>query len=361
MEIESLAEFDAHITRARRLAGWIITSVNLTHRTTALRRVDPAGAIFLACTLTDATHIDLARRGAHVVPRLDVPFEPYRSRAYSSTELFDRTPGAACLDTTMHAWRRAQPPRPPLATTLAMALHDLTLTDALEAMHPVADRGVGILGGPGMRRDEPGFLETARLGARMTEHGAVVLTGGDPGAMEAANLGARFAHRRDELPAACAQLAGVPTVQPDIDAWVDSALEVCAHRAADEDVTSLSVPTWGSGLEPTHACATHIAKLFCEAHREATVLHRCRRGLVFFPGAAGTVQQILRATMSDPDSADEHPGPLILVNREYWTKTLPVWPMLAAMARETPMQATIHLVDQPAGVPGLLRDTGPWV
>lgn len=358
LEIESLAEFDAHITRARRLAGWLIKSVNLTHRTTALRRVDPAGAIFLECTLTDMTYVDLARRGAHVVPSLNAPFDPYRFQAYSATELFDRTPVARCLDTTIQNWQKARATPAPLATTLAMALHDRTLTDALEAMHLVADRGVGIMGGPGMRRDQPEFLEIARLGALMTEQGAVVLTGGGPGAMEAANLGVRFAHRREELPTACAQLAGVPSFHPDIDAWVSSALEVCARWAADEDVTSLGVPAWGSGLEPTHACATHIAKFFCAAHREAAVLHRCRGGLVFFPGAAGTVQQILRATTSDPDSAGEDPVPLILVDRAYWTTTLPVWPLLAALVREGRMQAPIHLVDQPAEVLGLLRHSG---
>jgi predicted Rossmann-fold nucleotide-binding protein len=49
IEIESLADFDAHISRTMRLNGWFIQSVDLTERSDALLKVDPSGAVFLGC------------------------------------------------------------------------------------------------------------------------------------------------------------------------------------------------------------------------------------------------------------------------------------------------------------------------
>lgn len=346
LEIESLAEFDARMGRARNLAGWLIQSVDLTHRTTALRRVNPAGAIFLGCTLPDAVHVDLVRRGAHVFPRLDaVPFNPYRATLYSAAELYDRQPYARSLDARVYAWTRAQGRQPELPATLAMALHDHAVTDALDEVHLDPTDVVGVMGGHKLRRNEPGFLAAARLGATLAEQGAVVLTGGGPGAMEAANLGARFAGRQDDLVEACGLLGTVPSFEPRIDDWVDVALEVGDRWGNSDDVVSLGIPTWHYGHEPPNAFATHIAKYFHNALREDTILQRCRAGVVFLPGAAGTVQELFQATTANYYATDADPVPLVLVGRAYWSETLPAWPLLSALARGRRMEPFIHLVD----------------
>jgi len=49
IEIESRAEFDAHLRKTQRLNGWIVQSVDLRERTDALLNVDPGGAVFLGC------------------------------------------------------------------------------------------------------------------------------------------------------------------------------------------------------------------------------------------------------------------------------------------------------------------------
>ena len=49
LEIETLAAFDTHIRRARRLNGWFVSSLDLTERSAALLGVDPSGAVFLGC------------------------------------------------------------------------------------------------------------------------------------------------------------------------------------------------------------------------------------------------------------------------------------------------------------------------
>ena len=36
---------------------------------------------------------------------------------------------------------------------------------------------------------------------------------------------------------------------------------------------------------------------------------------------------------------------MVLVGREYWTETLPAWPLLSSLARGRAMEEHVHLVD----------------
>ena len=67
---------------------------------------------------------------------------------------------------------------------------------------------------------------------------------------------------------------------------------------------SLSIPTWFYGHEPTNVFATDIAKYFSNALREDTLLNRCRGGVVYLPGQAGTVQEIFQAVTENFYAAD---------------------------------------------------------
>ncbi|HHV21186.1 MAG TPA: Rossmann fold nucleotide-binding protein [Propionibacterium sp.] len=357
LEIESLAEFDAHIAIATHLDGWLVQSVDLSERSTELRRVDPAGAMFLGCTLTDRTHLSLVRRGAHVFPRLGaVPFNPYRARLYTAAELYDTPHYADSLDARVYDWLQSRLPHPALPDTLAMTLHDHAVTDALDELHIARDATVGIMGGHKLRRDEEGYAAAAHLSATLTERGAVVLTGGGPGAMEAANLGARYAGCQGLLDDACAELARVPSFLPDIDAWAASALSVLDHCPADAHGVSIGIPTWHFGHEPPNVFATHIAKYFHNALREDELLRCARAGIVCLPGAAGTVQEIFQATTINYYATDAEPVvPMVLVGRAYWTDVLPAWQLLSALGAGRRMEHVIHLVDDPAEVPELLR------
>src|SRR4029453_12368686 len=89
LEIESLADFDAHIANTRRLNGWFVQSVDLTERSDALRGVDPQGGVFLGCAFQPGVEDYLRRSGALLFPRLpDVPFDPYRGQLYDAAELY---------------------------------------------------------------------------------------------------------------------------------------------------------------------------------------------------------------------------------------------------------------------------------
>jgi len=174
--------------------------------------------------------------------------------------------------------------------------------------------------------------------------GLTVATGGGPGAMEAANLGAMLAdHPSEALEAALARVESVPSYTPSVTAWARVGFEALEGlRTADR---TLGVPTWFYGHEPPNPFAGRIAKYFKNAIREDTLLHLCRAGIVFLPGAAGTVQEIFQDACENYYAADGSVATMVLVGRSYWTSDFPAWPLLRTMARGRAMESHIHLVD----------------
>lgn len=162
--------------------------------------------------------------------------------------------------------------------------------------------------------------------------------------MEAANLGGRMAGLPEEaLLDALGRLGVVPSFRPSIDAWVRAARD--ALELSPSPRPSLGVPTWHYGHEPPNLFATAVAKYFRNALREAILLQVCDAGIVFLPGAGGTVQEIFQDACENYYATDESVAPMVLVGRTYWTQTLPAWPLLQALARGRAMEGHVHLVD----------------
>ncbi len=361
--MESLDEFDAQVSSTGSLAGVMVQSVDLTHRSSVLRGTDVAGAIFLGCALRpgDASH--LARAGALVFPRLpDLPFDPYRPALYTPAELYrglDRG-YPATTDAAIFGWAEQHLRPGELGADLAVALHDHAITEALQQTVSDVDpeRIVGIMGGHAQPRGSGPYRASARLAHQLAEAGMVVLSGGGPGAMEAANLGAAFTGSPDELSAAITELASVQTWSPDVSAWARSAQRVAAAVPCDR--LSLGIPTWFYGHEPPNLFATRIAKYFTNALREDTLLRLCRGGLVYLPGAAGTVQEVFQAVTPNFYVAEGEPVvPLVMVGAEFWTETVPAWPLLHALAAGRTMAQRIHLVDEVDEALAALSAPGP--
>jgi predicted Rossmann-fold nucleotide-binding protein len=351
MEIESLDAFDAHL-RAQHgtLTGCRIQAVNLVERGWELRSADVAEAVFLGCGLTDSVAADLRQRGALVFPPApNLPFDPYRASLYSAEELYEGVeskPYEQTPDALAFAWDSGPRVREDVLGIVLRGLHDDSVTDALGEFVD-GRRVVGVMGGHAVSRGSSGFEEAARLGRALARAGFTVATGGGPGAMEAANLGAYLAPYSDvALDRAVGLLGQVPDFQPDVTGWVRAAFAVRAAYPRAEAGESLSVPTWFYGHEPPNVFATAIAKYFNNALREDWLLSRAAGGLVFLPGAAGTVQEIFQAATPAYYASDlAVPRRLILVGVNHWTKTLPAWPLLRALAYSRPMATAIHLVD----------------
>ncbi|MFC8679765.1 LOG family protein [Streptomyces griseorubiginosus] len=355
-EIETLEEFDAVVSARGALTGFRVQAVDLTDRTRELLATDTAGTVFLGCPMRENAAAKIRSDGALVFPPVPgLPFDPYRGLLYSPDELFDgldkgyeQTP-----DALAYAWfQRTKADRDIYASTLR-AVHDDAVSDALDELLPGA-RVVGVMGGHAMARGTEEYAGAARLGRELARAGLTVATGGGPGAMEAANLGAYAAPFEDAmLDEACELLGATPSFTPSITDWARAAFEVRARWPRGGG--SVGIPTWFYGHEPPNAFASHIAKYFANATREDGLLARCNAGVVFLPGAAGTVQEIFdNATPNYYESRGE-PTPMVLVNRAHWTERLPTWPLLQALARERSMEARIALVDRIEEAPGALK------
>jgi predicted Rossmann-fold nucleotide-binding protein len=363
-EIQSLAAFDAAVSAGElSMDGWRLQDLDLSSRGRELAVLDPRGAILFGCTLDPADEQLLRSRGAVIFPiPAGLPFRPYRSGLYTAEELYDAViDGGNYADSTdarCYAFAQSLIPvpgsHPDISATLAMAMHDHAITDAIDEVFeklPDHRRVVGVMGGHALDRGSSGYREAALLGHTLAEEGLVVLTGGGPGAMEATNLGAACP-AADLLDPAITRLAAVPSFRPSIQDWARGAIDLRSSLLAEwpglrpDGNRSLAVPTWFYGHEPPNVFNTGIAKFFSNPLREDLLLGRAQAGVVVLPGAAGTVQELFQQ-VNQLYYADVHEQvpPLVLIGVEFWTTTVPVWPLLQQLAVDRSLAGALHLVE----------------
>ncbi|MGW5732859.1 MULTISPECIES: LOG family protein [Streptomyces] len=355
-EIESLEEFDALVAASGSLAGCRVQAIDLTARTSALRGCDATGAVFLGCPMEQDAVDAMRTAGALVFPPVpDLPFDPYRGLLYTPEGLFAglSTGGyEATPDARAYAWFQETKADGDVFSSMLRAIHDDSISDALDELL-VSARVVGVMGGHAMARGTDEYEGAARLGRSLARSGYTVATGGGPGAMEAANLGAYASVFRDEmLDEALELLAKAPSFTPSITEWARAAFDV--RERWPSGGASVGIPTWFYGHEPPNAFATHLAKYFANATREDGLLARSNAGVIFLPGAAGTLQEIFDAATPNYYESRGEPAPMILVDEDHWTNHLPAWPLLRALAQGRSMEPKIALVDKVEEAPAAL-------
>ncbi|WGL53729.1 LOG family protein [Nocardioides sp. BP30] len=285
-------------------------------------------------------------------PVARAPVDPERTTLYTPEELYDTPAYVDSLDARAYSWSREQHTR---ERARVRALHDFGIDEALDAW--VAGRHlVGVMGGHAAQRGDQTYRAAARLGHVLGRR-HVVATGGGPGAMEAANLGAWLAtYPLEAVTTAIDGLAEVPGFAPSIQDWMVAAMTVRAGYAGGrQQPTSLGIPTWFYGHEPPNVFCDAVAKYFRNATREAILLEICDAGIVFLPGAAGTVQEVFQDACENYYATPDRVAPMILLGRAYWTEVLPAWPLLQALAGESVMAGHVHLVDSVDEVAALVR------
>jgi hypothetical protein len=302
------------------------------------------------------------------MPPLDLPFEPLRRTLYTPDELFAGITAGNPLsyaDTRdFAAYRhfvtegRNLPDSP--YTAMMQALHDSSIGLASQPLLRDS-RPVAIMGGHKMKRSDPAYRHVAALSRRLTRRQYLLCSGGGPGAMEATHLGSALATRPDEdLDRALAVLAAVPEV-PNLSrivaesGSVDSSLVADAHRwflpawqlAADlgQISASLAVPTWHYGHEPTTPLAPRIAKYFQNSIREDGLLALARHGVIYSEGRAGTVQEVFQDAAQNFYRSFKVFSPMVFLGADFWTKALPVLPLLASLLPKADFEANVLVTD----------------
>jgi hypothetical protein len=176
--------------------------------------------------------------------------------------------------------------------------------------------------------------------------------------MEAGHVGAALSRHPDsQLDATIAILAEMPDMPRlseivDADGTPDPRLVQVAQdwfapawelsRSIVAPTASLSIPTWHYGQEPTTPFATHIAKLFQNSIREDGLLTVARQGIVFTQGSAGTLHEVFQDAEQNFYATGGAPAgalfsPMVFLDSEYWTTTLPVHQLMTALfATATP-------------------------
>jgi predicted Rossmann-fold nucleotide-binding protein len=376
-EIESRVELDRHLD-TRSLAGLTVQGLRLDLPPVPdFTDVDVSDALFAGCHFVSRqVEADLVRRGAHVVPPFAaLPYPTHPPYLYTPDDLaagFDTGGFAGMYDTVVYTHFLAHGGAlPEVREAFAQRMHDHAIDNALAdfVRRWVTEHGassvVGVMGGHAEPRGSAAYQRAAMLGWALTRAGRLVVTGGGPGVMEAANLGAYLASRtRQDLAAAVDLLASAPHYA-DHDPYTAAALAVRARFAPpigpDPDRPGgLAIPTWLYGHEPANLFAGRIAKYFCNAIREDTILRLARGGIAFAPGRAGTVQEIFQAATKTFYGTDGASGAYVFLDRAFWTETLPVQTLLHPLLALSPagdLSGTVHLTDDVAEAVRLLTAT----
>ncbi len=311
------------------------------------------GAVFLGCRFPDDLNLETLRlRGALIFPRVPgLPYHPNRHNLYTREELMEGW--SAQVDESMdkriydHFHDKGRY-RPDVVEALAQRIHDHAIDDAL---HDLLDGGaereakkkvVGIMGGHGTPRKDPYYRKIAYIARALTRAGFFVASGGGPGTMEAANLGAWMANAPDALLDEALDILALAPVYTDA-GYMERAQEVIELHPHGS--SSLAVPTWFYGHEPTNLFSRHIAKYFSNSIREDGLLAIATYGVIYAPGSAGTTQEIFMDATQNHYVTFDVISPMVFLGEQRYKKDTMLFDCISQLAEGREYAAQLHCTD----------------
>lgn len=339
-EIETVTQLLGLITEPGHIDRHVFQNVDFTDLADLASECTYSNCLFLGCQLPESFTQKLDKTNL-IFPRLDAPFDIYRSYLYSANSLYagfdprDESTIKDSFDYKVHQhYLTTGPTSKNVKETLSRYLHDHSMSNTIkDFLEPYHERQiVGIMGGHDLLRTDPFYRQIVYLSKRLTELGFIMVSGGGAGAMEATHLGAWMAQRTDEeVEDALKTLGEFPSWQ---DAgWLSSAFRI-RYRYPQTHFISLGVPTWLYGHEPATPFATHIAKFFDNSIREDTILNITRGGLIYTPGSAGTIQEIFQAAVPNHYQTYGYASLMVFLGVDFWRREMPVYELLEYLVKE---------------------------
>jgi predicted Rossmann-fold nucleotide-binding protein len=279
------------------------------------------------------------------------PYDVRPERLYTRDDLMAGWyPGAdhsVTLDGRIYAYVKAHGGRAPdMDEGLAQRTHDHFIDVALADFLMRTGRPVvGIMGGSSTEAADPNYRRVVHLTAALTQRGYLVLGGGGLGIMEAANLGAYLADRSDtDRDAAVDALAAAGPWTGDPAGYMIAG-DAIRNRFAPGGV-SLAIPSWVTAGEPISQFASHIAKYFSNSIREDGMLAVATAGIVFAPGAAGTMQEIFQDAAQNADRTFGR-SPMAFLDARHYREETGLYPALQRQATRLGFADLLSLHDEP--------------
>ena len=123
---------------------------------------------------------------------------------------------------------------------------------------------------------------------------------------------------------------------------------------------SLAIPTWFYGHEPTNDFATAVAKYFSNSIREDGLLAIATHGVIYTPGAAGTVQEVFMDATQNHYDVFGIISPMVFVDTAYWADDrLGAPKLLRQLAGDRPYSELIGVFDGPDEVVAFIESHPP--
>lgn len=338
--VRELDSLDAFLKQKGQLHCAVIQGLDFSGVEINWDRLDFHGAVFLGCHFPKEVTADfLLDKGAVIFPKLpNLPYDPYRSRLYSRDELIegwtkqeDRSVDKRIYD---HFVQKGKS-KADILESLAQRLHDHAIDDGVRDLlgGRIEEGGpkkvVGIMGGHSTGRNDESYEKVVRVARKLTQAGYFIASGGGPGIMEAANLGAWLSVATDkQVDDALTLLKSSPLYSSE--GYHESAMSVL--DMVPDGGSSISVPTWFYGHEPSNLFSLHIAKYFSNSIREDGLLAIATHGVVFAPGSAGTTQEIfMDATQNHYVTFDEI-SPMVFLGEKRYKQDTMLYPCLEQLA-----------------------------
>jgi predicted Rossmann-fold nucleotide-binding protein len=332
------------------------------------KKLDFKGAVFLGCYFPEDITVDfLIQHGAVVFPNLpNLPYKPYRAKLYSREELMqgwgpidDQSVDKRIYDHFVSKGRA----KPDILESLAQRLHDHAIDDGLRDLLEGRVEGdgvkkvVAVMGGHGTPRIDLYYKKIVKLTRDLTRAGYYIASGGGPGIMEAANLGAWLAEVDDDgLEEVFALLAIAPIYSdPGYMQAAQSVIDLYPHGNS-----SIAVPTWFYGHEPTNLFSKRIAKYFSNSIREDGLLSIAEYGVIFAPGSAGTTQEIFMDATQNHYVTFDKISPMVFLGEERYNQETMIYPCVKQLAEGNAYASMLHCTDDTQDVLDFITSHPPF-